>query len=714
MGLISTMRRGSKIEQLNPIWRPTGPAFRAEARSAEAEMAAAADWARQQLASGVNRLAIISTSAGNIRGELGRTLDQCIGADQYSFSLGLPLAQYPLVKTALLLLRWSVEALSLTEASWLLLSPFFGGEVGPGELSTRARFDAHALRRGDIVQPQLSLTQFVRQMFRAISRSPAEWRALSSLLRSCEQALRFMQDANPRTRERNAYEWSEYFQRLLGIFQFPGKPSRDSKEFQTFKRWQQLLDQFAALAFDGSRMNATRAVQTLERLAGESIFQPETHEAPVQVMGPLEAAGSLFDGLWFLGANEMAWPLSGRPHPLLPWQLQREAAMLHSSPAADFAWSEQMTERLMKSAPNAVFSSAEQYGSEFARPSPLIEKFDRLVRGTRPGPQLVPAPQESKCKSFPDQPPLTWVKTRGSLYSSALRAQAACPFQAFATVRLECGLLDTPDDGLDAKQRGSLLHKLMQSVWTSPVEPDGLQNSQSLKQHLCDNTLRAFVSLHAEKIIKTSSPDPWEQQFFAVERERLTRLVCDWLQEVESRRPDFVVHETEKRFEDLEVGEAAFTVKIDRIDRLIADPVPQTDQREELILLDYKTGKTSCSTLSGERPEEPQLPLYATYALAEEPLVAVAFAQMRVDGMKFNGVSKREGILPNVGRGNETWASEMIGWREAVSNLTTDFVQGESRVDPSQGDQTCRLCDCGPLCRIAEIRKEAPREDDFD
>ena len=39
------------------------------------------------------------------------------------------------------------------------------------------------------------------------------------------------------------------------------------------------------------------------------MFAPESRDAPVQVMGPLEAAGGTFDAVWFLRAGELSWPM---------------------------------------------------------------------------------------------------------------------------------------------------------------------------------------------------------------------------------------------------------------------------------------------------------------------------------------------------------------------------------------------------------------------
>ncbi len=707
--LIAALAPHTQVHRVSPAAESEQPARRTEAGTADEEIEAAALWAQERLHRGARRLAIISPVLGSSRGNIERTLSRVIGQDKFNFSLGLPLAQYALAKTALLLLRWGVGALSLDEVSWLLLSPNFGGDAGAVEISARARFDAYVLRSMDWAQPLLSLRQFAGLVGPRLSSSPEEWSALTETLRCCRQAQEFMEKAASPNREQTAFEWAEVFNRALELFGFPGNRRMGSQEFQTLDRWRLLLDEFAALSFDGSRIRVPRAIECLQRLAEKAIFQPENQERPVQVMGALEAAGSLFDGIWFLGARAQDWPGAGRSNPLLPWQVQRDAAMLHSSPSIDYQWCEHITTRLAQSAPGPIFSWAKRYGAESAEPSPLITKFEPLSIA----PQLDRLHQLRPVKSqpFSDALPLLWTNARGSLPSSALRDQAACPFKAFATVRLQARPLEAPDDGLDPRQRGKFLHDLMRSIWTSAQEPFGLRDLKTLQQRISDGSLHAFVVSHADARIQTKSHDRWELQFYAAERERLTGLVEDWLRDVEALRADFEVSEAEKSYQGLQIGEATFTVKVDRIDRLLKGDQFDADAPEELVLLDYKSGEATVNSWQGMRPDEPQLLLYATCALAEKRLAAVAFAQIRADKIRFRGVSLRTSVLPKLGPKDLTLESDLPRWRQAVLDLTANFVAGEARVDPKDYPVTCRTCACSSFCRVAEIRRDAPGAD---
>ena len=75
-------------------------------------------------------------------------------------------------------------------------------------------------------------------------------------------------------------------------------------------------------------------------------------------MGPLEAAGSTFDAIWFLRSGELSWPMPRSSNPLLPWPLQRELGMPGTDAQRDAEHARRMTERIAESAATVVFSYA--------------------------------------------------------------------------------------------------------------------------------------------------------------------------------------------------------------------------------------------------------------------------------------------------------------------------------------------------------------------
>jgi len=116
-------------------------------------------------------------------------------------------------------------------------------------------------------------------------------------------------------------------------------------------------------------------------------------------------------------------------------------------------------------------------------------------------------------------------------------------------------------------------------------------------------------------------------------------------------------------------------------------------------LIDYKTGAQLTPQMwIGERPDEPQLPLYA--ASAAEDIGAVAFARLRTGSMRFMGFSRAKDAIPQVKPCQ--WDSLQAQWRTALEGLARQFSAGDARVDPKKGFATCRSCDLQPLCRVHE------------
>ena len=117
-------------------------------------------------------------------------------------------------------------------------------------------------------------------------------------------------------------------------------------------------------------------------------------------------------------------------------------------------------------------------------------------------------------------------------------------------------------------------------------------------------------------------------------------------------------------------------------------------------LIDYKTGaQLTPRQWMGERPEEPQLPLYVVSAA--EPVSAVAFAKLKTGDMKFAGFSQAEKEIPGV-KPAKSWSGLVQYWKTELENLATGFREGDARVDPKKGLATCRNCDLQPLCRVHE------------
>ena len=132
--------------------------------------------------------------------------------------------------------------------------------------------------------------------------------------------------------------WARAITDALKLMGFPDKGrSLDSAEYQTLKKWHEVIAGFAMLDRVSAKLGYVEAIERLRRLAAQTLFQPEAPAAPVQILGVLESAGIEFDHLWVMGLSDDAWPIHPRPNPFLPLQAQRQARVPEASIEATLA-----------------------------------------------------------------------------------------------------------------------------------------------------------------------------------------------------------------------------------------------------------------------------------------------------------------------------------------------------------------------------------------
>jgi probable DNA repair protein len=656
-------------------------------------------WARRRLeANPLARIGIIVPRLTEQRTSLAVALDEvlvpeviCPGkaASQrpWNISLGTPLGEQPMIQSAFLLLDLMRGRLSLDQAGRLLRSPHVGEaqyEAGP-----RALLDVQLRQRGE---PEVSLNNliyFAGQQDRP-EYSPLLLDRLHALQGAKEQGLG----------KASSVEWAGLFAFWLKAGGWAQGRTLSSVEFQLVEKWRELLSTFSALEMVTEPLSVAEALAILRRLAADRIFQPQAEESPIQVLGLYEAIGQHFDHLWVTGLHDEEWPPAPAPNPFLPLRLQRQQGMPRASQERELQVAHQVTKRLSESAPEVVMSYPKKLGAEPLRPSPLIMDLPEIGREElscwqgMSWRELVRDASRLETVKQDKGPPLERKQARGG--SSLFRLQSLCPFRAYAEIRLSARPLEQASLGLDARQRGTLLHKVMELFWR---EVGSHQSLLGMQESELRSLIDAKIKLALEEMARLK-PQAMTRNFMAVEKDRLRLLVHKWLQSVEWPRADFEVIGHEQAV-DATISGVEVHLLIDRIDRL-------ADGRK--MVIDYKTGTVKPGQWFGERPEEPQLPLYST--VIEEEVAGVLFGQMRAGDLRLNGVVAEEGLIEGLpGRhaeqkkATQNWSQLQIDWRNMLERLAHDFSQGVADVDPKQ-ESTCKTsyCTLAPLCRIHEHR----------
>jgi probable DNA repair protein len=666
-----------------------------EAADAQAEIAACAIWCGRQLSANPGaRLLVVTQDASARRGEIERAFQRHTGP-AFEFSLGLPLSQVALARAAHLLLRWLDGSLAEQELDWLLST---GHAAASAQESAALQATMRALRRFSLERTHWTLAAFLGERC-AAELLPASW------VERISAAQRLL--AGFARRAQSPLDWAELVPRLLDELHFAGARPLASAEFQALRRWNQAVESCGSLGFDGRRIGWKDFLSQLDRTLDETLFAPESRDAPIQIAGPAESAGLTADAIWFLGADEDAWPANGATHPLLPVEVQREAGMPHATPQLDWELAAAITRRILAAAPEVHFSFAMQNEAAEARPSRLIAQLAGEAQKLS-AELAAPAAPPPLTVSFEDFSRIPFPPGKVAGGAAVLTAQSQCPFKAFATARLAAQEWKPADAGLTAAQRGSLLHAVLHAVWAGP--PEGIRSSAEL---MSLNDRQAFVAAHVQRVmareLRPHLRDLMPRRYLELEAQRLTRLVTEWL-EYEATRIEFVVAGTEVK-RTVHIDGLTFDLRLDRLDLL---------RDGSQLVIDYKSGNVSPSAWELPRPDDVQLPLYAGFALeADEVLGGLVFAKVRAGEMKFAGrvgdaaatlFAGLKGGNPLVK--NPFTAEQLLDWRDCIQQLARDFLAGRAEVDPREAPKTCERCGLQTICRIQENAALLTAEDE--
>lgn len=598
----------------------------------------------------------------------------------FNIAAGTPLLEFTLIQTAMLILN--LEPINtFRQITQLLRSPYLAGFQQ--EQILRTQLDI-ILR--NTVENRLSLEQLLK-----LSDQHA-CPLLSNLLVQLSHLIKKYTDnflAKPSF-------WSDYFAKKLEAVGWPGERLLISSEFQLLERWSELLTEFAGLDFILGNLSQTQALQQLYELMNNLLFQSKTlHEPPVQVLGLLDSAGMYFDDVWVMGLDDKTWPAAAKPNPFIPYALQRRHQLPYASSEREYYFASLLTKNLINCTENIIFSYPAQHLDQMLRPSVLIHCLPEIKLTDL----VLPSYQElakkvmltQQWEYYTDESVAFSSNENLSAGTQLLQSQAACPFQAYARWRLKAQFYPFPQNGLNPRERGIILHQILEKFWDEI-------NDQTTLLELSPHALEKCINVAIDYCLHLFSkkyPIFFKTHFIDIERHRLQILLKNIIN-LEKQRPVFMrtQHEIKRQ---LTLGHLSLTLRIDRLDQL---------DTTHAMIIDYKTSVPNSIDWLEERCDYPQLPLYClSYP---ETVRSFAIMYLRSNKITLQGLSAEETSikqliplkkLKTAVRLNH-WSDLLQHWQTCLEKLAMEFQQGIADVNPKHGSNTCRHCDLQLLCRI--------------
>lgn len=663
-----------------------------------AELMAAAHWAKRHYDNDPESTsAIILPSMEEDRATLELFLRAEFDCEKESstalpvnFSAGVSLDKTPAVRDAMLILKLALPSVNVREIVALLQSRFIKIPDADGQHAIKFITDLFGNGREEIDTGEL------RHSASHVRVGEEHGFVFGEQLMALSQLRSIKASHLPS-------EWVDQFDQILDIFHWPGEGPLRSVEYQQVEMWYQLRDSYSAFDAVVGPIQFSEALQLLSRCLSRQIFQPQTPDSSIQVLGLLEGAGLNFDNLWLCTMQASSWPPPARPNPVIPMSLQRDLQMPHATPEREWGFASGLMHRYVSAASEVNASHVRAIDGIPELPSPLLDGFEWLsdLESERVLNAHWLAQRETlSLESITSEAALgvdavELPKLRGG--SGLLEDQSHCPFRAFAKRRLSIQALGEFQIGLSPAMRGSILHDALFALWGE------VENSEKLAA-LSGSDLERVIDRAVEvalQAIPTRQRLAHGSGYLSLEGRRLQQLLHEWIQ-VEREREQFSIHAREEdvslRIEPLEIR-----LRVDRIDQL-ADG--------SLMIIDYKSGRSDVKDWLGERPSKPQLLLYGIAATDVEehspPLSALAFAQVRARDCTYRGVGSVEaapGVRTDIEKLVEgknpahDWQSLNDNWRKILEQLVADFVAGEAQVSPL-GTDSCTYCGLESLCRI--------------
>ncbi|MDC9727112.1 MAG: PD-(D/E)XK nuclease family protein [Candidatus Thioglobus sp.] len=621
------------------------------------EIISAANWAKQQQQDNPHKsIAIVCPQLSELQHQLTSIFDQVFddlltetGQKSYNMSLGLPLSQYALIQDLLNLLTLS-EQLKKDRIESSLFTQVVSSVYVKGYQSERSARHLLANQTSALALEYFSLER------------------LEDALTQCPILSEILSQITHQTNTQTLDQHLTSFNATLEHWGFATDRNLSSGEYQLLQKYLDSSLILNQLSIHQEPCSTVIALQILKEITSQVIFQAQSSQSNIQIIGSLEAEGLRFDKAWVMGMTQGFLPAKLNSPRFISGAIAAEYQIPHSSYELIQTDAQNTFANLCALSDHVIFSYAKSHDESEQLPSPLLNDFYKHK------PQEPFNVEAINLESVDNHSAPEFLDKHIKSGVSLLKDQMACAFKGFAH-RLNIESVDEPHIGLDRREQGNVIHNALQYIYEEI-------NTKEALLALSSSELNSLISRKVYAALKRHA----ESGFKIIEKARVEQLLAKFI-ETDKLREDFRVLATERSV-SVDIAGLNFNTRLDRLDEM---------NNGDQIVFDYKTGATSTAKWCGAQIGEPQLPIYSITNNTQ----GAAFIELTSNGASFKGLSKDPDSLPkqSTRKGKcQDWDDQLATWKNQLNQASQDFQSGQAQVAPNK--IACDYCEFDLLCRV--------------
>jgi len=465
--------------------------------------------------------------------------------------------------------------------------------------------------------------------------------------------------------------WISHFNKILRAVGVIGLRDKTSSRNSLEVHWSRVCDQVTSLDAVMEFVTRGEALSILKRHVEQTTVFAGEKSTGIFIMPADDAFIVDPTHLWVAHASSKSFVSERAGTPFLPIASQRLIGIPGLNPASDKMHVESIISMLTALGRERHVSYSKFEGDERVSFSPFFPRLadvesEKIQRFTVSD-WNQPAAKLQEYSDFIGPALDSTQPLVGGV--SVFYDQAVCPFKAFAVHRLSAIPVFEPIRGINYREKGVIVHQVMNAFWR------GLKTSSTLQKFSSEEKLEYVKQIVHGELKKDRFATSIETELFKIEIDRLIELIQAWT-DFELTLESFRVLSQEEKV-SVNIFGVPVKIKPDRIDQL---------ESGDIRIVDYKTGVCSRSDWVGPRLSAPQLPIYTIF----HPLfsaTSIAFAHVNI-------LKPRWIEVPASDSPAEDWNDWTNHWEQDIKILAEEIVSGIATPEIGEGD-VCAYCDQG-------------------